>query len=85
MAGALGLLLALVLILGIVVAAYVSANDGPPDPPHGFAGTVSTTSPPGPVPQGTVVQAFVGTEMRDQTTVDAQSKYALQVPGPGGR
>lgn len=84
MAGALGLLLALVLILGIVVAAYVSANDGPPDPPHGFAGTVSTTSPAGPVPQGTVVQAFVGTEMRDQTTVDAQSKYALQVPGPGG-
>jgi len=83
LAGALGLLSALVLIASIITAPHASAS-GIPQMPHGFAGTVSTTSPPGPVPQGTVVQAFVGTELRDQTTVDAQSKYALQVPGPGG-
>jgi uncharacterized repeat protein (TIGR02543 family) len=52
--------------------------------PHGFLGTVNTLTPPGPVPAGTLVQAFVGTEKRAETTTDAESKYALLVPGPGG-
>jgi uncharacterized repeat protein (TIGR02543 family) len=52
--------------------------------PHVFSGTVSTLTPPGPVPEGTLVQAFVGTEKRAETTTDAESKYVLQVPGPGG-
>jgi hypothetical protein len=28
-------------------------------PPHGFAGTVSVVHPPGPVPEGTPVEAYV--------------------------
>ena len=81
LAGALGLLLALALIGGGVLPAYA---DGIPQMPHGFAGTVSTLTPPGPVPQGTLVQAFVDTEWRAETTVDAESKYVLLLPGPGG-
>ena len=81
--GAVGLVLALVLIAGAVTAAYVSA-DGIPQQPHGFSGTVSTISPPRLVPQGTSVRAFVGAELRAETTVDAQGKYSLLVPGPGG-
>jgi len=82
LAGALGLLLALALIGGGVLPAY--AQGGIPEMPHVFAGTVSTLTPPGPVPEGTLVQAFVGTEKRAETTTDAESKYALLVPGPGG-
>ena len=81
LAGALGLLLALALIGGGVLPAYA---DGIPQMPHAFMGTVSTLTPPGPVPAGTLVQAFVGTEKRAETTTDAESKYVLLVPGPGG-
>jgi uncharacterized repeat protein (TIGR02543 family) len=78
-----GLVLALVLVAGAITAAYVSA-DAPPAIPHGFSGTVSTINPPALVPSGTLVQAFVGAELRDDTTVDAQGRYSLLVPGPDG-
>jgi hypothetical protein len=81
LAGTLGLLLALALIGGAVLPAY--AQGGIPQMPHVFAGTVSTLTPPGLVPAGTLVQAFVGTEKRAETTTDADSKYVLMVPGPG--
>jgi len=81
LAGALGLLLALALIGGGILPAYA---DGIPQMPNGFLGTVSTLTPPGPVPEGTLVQAFVGTEKRAETTTDSESKYVLLVPGPGG-
>jgi uncharacterized repeat protein (TIGR02543 family) len=81
LAGALGLLLALALIGGGVLPAYA---DGIPGMPHAFMGTVSTLTPPGPVPEGALVQAFVGAELRAETTTDAESKYLLMVPGPGG-
>jgi len=83
LAGAVGLVLALVLIAGAVTAAYVSA-DGIPQQPHGFSGTVSTINPPQLVPQGTSVRAFVDGVLRAETTVTAQGKYSLLVPGPGG-
>ena len=81
LAGALGLLLALVLIGGGMLPAYVSAQGIPPMP-MGLAGTVSTLTPPGPVPAGTLVQAFADTELLKETTTDAEGKYFLLVPGP---
>jgi hypothetical protein len=81
LAGALGLLLALALIGGVVLPAYAQGEI--PQMPHGFAGTVSTLTPPGPVPEGTLVQVFVGTTLRAETTV-AGGKYYFLVPGPGG-
>jgi len=82
LAGALGLLLALALIGGGVLPAYAQGDI--PEPPHGFAGQVSSITPPAPVPQGVLVQAFVDTELRAQTTTDAYGKYVFLVPGPGG-
>jgi len=82
LAGALGLLLALALIGGGILPAYA---DGIPQQPHGFAGTASTITPAGPVPEGTLVQAYVGTELRAETTTEAEGRYKnLLVPGPGG-
>ena len=81
LAGVLGLLLALALIGGGVLPAYA---DGIPQMPHAFAGTVSTLTPPGPVPEGTLVQAFVDGIKKAETTTDAEGKYVLLVPGPGG-
>ena len=83
LAGALGLLLALALIGGAALPAYVSAQ-GIPSMPMGLAGTVSTITPAGLVPEGTLVQAYVGTELRDEDTVDAEGKYFFLVGGPGG-
>ena len=83
LAGALGLLLALALIAGGMLPAYVGAQGIPPMP-HGFAGTVSTLTPAQLVPEGTVVQAFVGAQKRAETTVDADGKYNLLVKSPGG-
>jgi uncharacterized repeat protein (TIGR02543 family) len=71
----------MVLICGGVLPAY--AQGGIPQMPHGFAGTVSALTPPGPVPEGTLVQAFVDGEFRVETTV-ADGKYYFLVPGPGG-
>jgi hypothetical protein len=79
LAGALGLLLALVLLVGIVVPAYAQDDEMPPRLPHYFAGTVSTST--GPVPEGTVVEAFMDGVKNDDTTVTAQSTYELLVTG----
>jgi len=81
LAGALGLLLALALIGGGVLPAYA---DGIPQMPMAFMGTASTITPAAPVPAGTLVQAYVGTALRAETTTDAEGKYAMLVPGPGG-
>jgi hypothetical protein len=54
-------------------------------PPMTFTGIVNTITPPGPVPAGTLVQAYVGAELRAQTVTGAAGQYSnLQVPGPGG-
>jgi hypothetical protein len=79
--GALGLLLALVLLLG-VVPAYAADDEFPPQLPHYFAGTVSTSN--GPVPEGTVVGAWVEGVKKVETAVAAQSTYELLVPGEYG-
>jgi hypothetical protein len=82
LAGALGLLLALALIGGVGLPAYVVAQI--PSQPMGFAGTASTVTPAGPVPAGTLVQAYVGDELRGETTTKAGGAYDnLLVPGPG--
>jgi len=84
LAGALGLLLALALIGGVALPAYVSAQ-GVPQQPMGFAGIASTVTPAGPVPAGTLVQAYVGTSLRAETTTKAGGVYDnLLVAGPGG-
>jgi uncharacterized repeat protein (TIGR02543 family) len=84
LAGALGLLLALALIGGGILAAYVGAQSIP-DMPMGFSGIASTVTPAGPVPAGTLVQAYVGTELRAGTTTEAGGVYHnLLVAGPGG-
>jgi hypothetical protein len=74
--GALGLLLALVLLVG---PAYAQDDELPPRLPHMFAGTVSTST--GTVPGGTVVEAFMEGVKAADTTVTAQSTYELLVPG----
>jgi len=84
LAGALGLLLALALIGGAVLPAYVAAQSGPPPVPMALGGTVSTVTPPALVPAGTLVQAYVDTALRAETTTDAQGKYSFLVPGPAG-
>ena len=79
--GALGLLLALVLLVG-VVPAYAQDDEFPPQLPHYFTGTVSTSN--GPVPEGTVVEALVEGIKKAETAVTAQSAYELLVPGEYG-
>jgi hypothetical protein len=50
-----------------------------------FSGTVSTVTPAGPVPAGILVQAYVGTQLRGETTTEANGHYpTILVPGPGG-
>jgi len=83
LAGAIGLLLALALMAGGVMPAYAQ-TDGIPEPDCLFEGTAYTLSPAGPVPEGTLVQAFVGEEMRDSDTTDATGFYELTVPGNTG-
>jgi uncharacterized repeat protein (TIGR02543 family) len=52
--------------------------------PMGFAGTASTLTPAGPVPAGTLVQAYVGAELRGETITNAGGVYDnLLVTGPG--
>jgi hypothetical protein len=78
---ALGLLLALVLLVGIAPA-YAQDGEMPPQLPHYFAGTVSTSD--GPVAQGTAVEAFLDGVKDAETVVTAQSTYELLVPGEYG-
>ena len=80
--GALGLLLALVLLAGVAPAYAQDDDEMPPQLPHYFAGMVSNSH--GSVEQGTVVQAFVGGVEKADTTVTAQSTYELLVPGEYG-
>jgi len=83
LAGALGLLLALALIGGVALPTYVVAHTIP-QMPMGFSGTASTVTPAGPVPAGTLVQAYVGAEVRGQATTNAGGVYEnLLVLGPG--
>ena len=80
--GALGLLLALVLLAGGALPAYADDLEPPPQIPHYFTGTVSTLM--GSVPEGTVVEAFVEGVKKAETTVNAESRYELDVPGEFG-
>lgn len=80
LAGALGLLLALVLLVAGVPP--VDALEPPPLLPHLFAGTVSTLQ--GSVPAGTVVEAFLDGVKNVETTVNEQSGYQLIVSGEHG-
>jgi hypothetical protein len=82
--GALGLLLALVLLVGGVLPAYANDLEPPPILPHFFAGTVSVISPPGPVAEGTVVEAWVDDVKKAEATVNGESGYQLVVPGKVG-
>jgi hypothetical protein len=76
--GALGLLLAAVLAVGLVPA-YAQNGEMPPALPHYFAGTASSSS--GPVPEGTAVEAWVEGAKRADTSVTAQGTYDFLVPG----
>jgi hypothetical protein len=80
--GALGLLLALVLLAGGVLPAYAADLEPPPQLPHYFTGTVSTLN--GPVPEGTVVEALLDGVKKAETTVNAESRYELDVLGEVG-
>ena len=77
--GALGLLLAMVLLVVIVVPAYAQDDEMPPRLPHYFSGTVSSSN--GPVPEGTAVEAFLEGVKGAETTATAQGTYELLVPG----
>jgi len=79
--GAFGLLLALVLMV-VIVPAYAQDDEYPPQLPHFFSGTVSTSS--GSVPGGTVVEAFLDGVKKADTTVTNTSTYQLLVPGEYG-
>jgi hypothetical protein len=83
LAGAVGLLLALALVAGGILPVYAQFDDIPA-PPHLFEGTASTLSPAEPVPAGTLVQAFVGTELRASATTGAGGHYYFEVPGERG-
>jgi len=78
-AGALGLLLALALVAGLVLPAYAQ---GFPPVPWGFSGTASTLDPPGLVPEGTLVQAFLSGVFEDEDFTDAEGRYAVTVYVP---
>ena len=83
LAGAVGLVLALVLMAGGLLPVPATAQGDVPPMPHGFEGAVSVLDPPGPLPEGTVVEAFVDGNKTAETNVDAQSRYLFLVPGPG--
>jgi hypothetical protein len=84
LAGALGLLLALVLLASGVLPAYANDLEPPPQIPHYFEGTASVTSPAGPVPEGTVVEALMDGVKKADATVNSESRYELMVPGEVG-
>ena len=77
--GALGLLLAMVLLAVIVVPAFAQDDEMPPRLPHYFGGTVSTSN--GLVPEGIVVEAFLEGVKEAETAVTAQGTYQMLVPG----
>jgi hypothetical protein len=81
LAGAFGLLLALVLLVS-VLPAYAQDDEYPPQLPHLFSGAVSTSR--GSVPEGTVVEAFLEGVKNAETTVTNTSSYLLLVLGEYG-
>ena len=96
---ALGLVLALVLVAGMVLPAYADdfpdippPDDDPPDPPpHDDTppqmphGFLGTvTVGNGPAAEGAVVEGFVEGVKRGETNVDAQGRYNLGVGGEFG-
>jgi uncharacterized repeat protein (TIGR02543 family) len=83
LAGAVGLLLALALVAGGILPVYAQFDDMPAAP-HLFEGTASTLSPAEPVPAGTLVQAFVGTELRASATTSTGGHYFFEVSGERG-
>jgi hypothetical protein len=78
-AGAVGLLLALVLVVGVVIPTYAQ-DDMPPAVPCYFAGTVSTSNGQS-VPAGTVVEAFREGVKVIEGTVTNTSTYVIVMPG----
>jgi len=84
LAGVLVLLLAvLALAIGGMPPAY--ASDLPPTWPHVFVGTVSTITPPGPVPEGTPLEVYVGGVLKAGTEVEEDGKYVVETPGQSGQ
>jgi len=81
LAGALGLLLSLVLLAGGVLPVCADDLEPPPLLPHAFIGTVSTST--GSVPEGTVVEAWMDGVKAAETTANGGS-YELIVPGEVG-
>jgi hypothetical protein len=85
-----GILFALLLVACLGLLTQVPDRTGGPAyaagaQPMALAGIASTITPAGPVPAGTLVQAYVGTELRAETTTEAEGLYRnLLVPGPGG-
>ena len=79
LAGALGLLLALCLVVVGALPVYAA----PPQIPHAFYGTVTVGDPPVPVAEGTAVEAYVGGVKKTETTVD-HGEYSLLVSGTAG-
>jgi hypothetical protein len=81
LAGAIGLLLTLVLVFGVVIPAYAQ-DEMPPAIPCYFAGTVSTSNGQS-VPAGMVVEAFRdGVEVEEaRTYVTNTSTYLTVMPG----
>jgi len=85
-----GILFALLLVACLGLLTQAPDRTGGPAyaagaQPMALAGTASTISPAGPVPAGTLVQAYVGIELRAQTTTEAEGLYRnLLVPGPAG-
>jgi hypothetical protein len=79
LAGALGLLLALVLVFGVVIPTYAQ-DDMPPAVPCYFAGTVSTSSGQS-VLAGTVVEAFREGVKVTEGAVSNTSTYLIVMTG----
>jgi hypothetical protein len=80
LAGALGLLLALVLVVGAIVPASAQDDDMPPAIPCYFAGVVSTTSGQS-VPAGTAVEAFRDGVKVTEGAVSNTSTYLIVMTG----
>ncbi len=79
-----GILLAVALLAGMILPAYADDNDTPPLTPHLFTGLARTANPAAVVPEGTLVQAFVGGVKKAETATNAQGVYALAVKGEVG-
>ncbi len=80
---AIGLLLALALVLAGTLPAYAVSDPIPPEP-HLFEGHASTREPAQPVPAGKLVQAFIGGELRGETTTGSGGHYYFAVRGKSG-